>query len=168
MKQLLLILILSTFSFGFTTNENHDYFVSVAEVDYFPTKKEIQVALKIYTDDLETAIQKNGKRLYLDTSKEIKDADVYIQKYLNKNFQLQANDKMQTLEYIGKEYVDDATWIYFKYSNLPKKPKTINIKNNVIVEVHAKQTNMTHFRKNRELVSTSILGKDRPTMIIKL
>jgi hypothetical protein len=168
MKQLFFILILSIFTFGFTTNENHDFFVSVAEVDYFPVKKEIQVAINIFTDDLELAIQKDGKRLYLDTSTELKDADTYIQKYLNKNFQLKANDKIQILEYIGKEYVNDATWIYFKYVNLPKKTKSITIKNSVIVAVHPKQTNMTHFRKNRTLVASSNLGKDRLTMDIKL
>lgn len=168
MKQLFFILILSTVTFGFTTNENHDYFVSIAEVDYFPAKKELQVAIRIFTDDLELAIQKDGKRLYLDTSKEIKDADVYIQKYMNKNFQLKANDKIQTLEYVGKEYNDDATWIYFKYIELPKKTKSIIIKNSVIIAVHPKQTNMTHFRKNRKLVSSSNLGKDKTTMTINL
>jgi hypothetical protein len=167
MKQLSLILIVSTFAFGFTTTKNHDFFVSVAEVDYFPVKKEIQVALKIFTDDLETAIQKDGKRLYLDTSTEIKNADDYIKKYLDKNFQLKTDNNLQTLDYIGKEYNDDATWLYFKYSNLPKKPKVITLKNTVIIAVHSKQTNMTHFRKNRTLVSSSNLGKDRSIMIIK-
>jgi hypothetical protein len=168
MNQLLFILILSTFTFGFITNENHDFFVSVAEVDYFPAKKEIQVALKTFTDDLELAIQKDGKRLYLDTSKEIKNADTYIQKYLTLNFQLRINDKAQILTYIGKEYVDGATWIYFKYTNLPKKPKSITIKNSVIIAIHPKQTNMTHFKKNRTLVSSSNLGKTTSTMTINL
>lgn len=168
MKQLFLIILLSIFTFGFTASE-HPIYVSVAEVDYFPKKKEIQVALKIFTDDLEAAIRKEGKRLNLDTSKEIENADVYIRKYLDNYFYIKVNDKQDlTMAYKGKEYVDDVTWMYFNYTNVPKKIKTLSIKNNVIIKVHPSQLNMTHFRKDRIDVKSKNLTKKRSTMIINL
>lgn len=168
MKQLFLILFLSVFTFGFTNNE-HPIYIGVTEIDYFPKKKEVQVSLRIFTDDLEKAIREDGKRLNLDTSTEIKDADIFIQKYLKKHFYIKINDKINpTLTYIGKEYEDNATWMYFNYTGLPKKVKSVSIKNTAIMEIYPKQKFMTNFRKDRKIVQSKNLTKKRSTMIVNL
>ena len=168
MKNLSILLLLSIFSFGFTTSEVHKFYTSLTEIDYLTDKREIQVALKIFTDDLEDAIKKDdGKQLYLDTSKEIENTDAYLKKYLLNNFTIKIKEKQQTMQYAGKEYIDDATWVYFKYSDLPKRIKSISITNNVIISLHRKQKNLINFKKDRKLFKSSILKKGSSTMIIK-
>lgn len=163
MKQLFLIIILSVFAFGFSTTENHPIYLSIAEVDYFTEKREIQVALKIFTDDLEAAIRKEGKKMYLDTPKEIKDADVYIEKYLKKTFNIKVNGKESLpINYVGKEHLDDATWMYFSYKT-PKRVKTITIKNSVITELYDSQKNLTHLKKDRITIDSKHFTKKRST-----
>lgn len=169
MKHLLLILIVAISTISFTKTDNHAIYVSIAEVDYFSKQREIQVALKIFTDDLEMGIRKESKHVNLDTPKEIKDSDFYIKKYLKSRFTIKTNDKqVLKISYAGKEYIDDATWIYFSYKETPKKIKKITIKNSVITELHRQQKNLTHFKKNRILIKSKHLTKKRSTVTINL
>lgn len=163
MKQLFLIITVSIIALGFTNSNIHPIYLSVAEVDYFTEKREIQVALKIFTDDLEAAIRKEGKKVNLDTPKEIENADVYIEQYLKKKFNIKVNNKENLpVNYVGKEYLDDATWIYFSYKT-PKRVKTITIKNSVITELYDSQKNLTHLKKDRTLINSKHFTKKRST-----
>lgn len=167
MKQLFLIIMLSASAFGFSTNE-HPIYVSIAEVDYFTEKREIQVALKIFTDDLEKAIRKEGKKVNLDTPKEIKTADIYIKNYLKDKFNIKVNEKENlSINYVGKEYIDDATWMYFSYKT-PKRVKTITIKNSVITELYPSQKNLTHLKKDRIIIDSKHFTKKRSTATFTL
>lgn len=167
MKQQLLILLLSVFTFGFTETNVHPIHISLAEVDYRTDKKEIQVALKIFTDDLEDAIKADGKRLYLDSSKEIKNADTYVKQYLERNFKVTVDKKQPVLKYLGKEYIDDGTWVYFYYTGVSKRAKSISIKNTVITSLHSGQKNIMNVKKDKKLVKSKTLKKGNATMIIK-
>lgn len=167
MKQLFLIIMLSASAFGFSTNE-HPIYVSIAEVDYFTEKREIQVALKIFTDDLEKAIRKEGKKVNLDTPKEIKTADIYIKNYLKDKFKIKVNEKENLpINYVGKEYIDDATWMYFSYKT-PKRVKTITIKNSVITELYPSQKNLTHLKKDRIIIDSKHFTKKCSTATFTL
>jgi len=168
MKQLFLVLILSISGFGFLNIDVHPIHISIAEVDYFTDKKEIQVALKVFTDDLESAIRIDGKKLDLDSPKEVDDAGDYIKKYLAKNFKIITDKKQPVLNYTGKEYIDDAVWIYFYYTDISKRTKSIIIQNTVVMSLHSNQNNLTHFRKNRKLLKSKNLKKNSSTMIINL
>ena len=160
MKQILLLSISLLVFLNFSTmNDIHPIHISVAEVDYFSQKQEIQVALKIFTDDLESAIRKEARGIYLDTSKEIDNADDYIKKYVDKHFKVKTNNKENLqINYIGKEYVDDATWIYFSYGTT-KKVKSITIQNTVIINLHDSQRNLVHLKKDRKLIDTKHFTK---------
>lgn len=169
MKKLLLssILLSSLLSFS-TTNYTHPIHISIAEVDYFSQKQEIQVALKIFTDDLESAIRKEERSVYLDTSKEVGNADSYIENYVHKHFKIKINNKENLpISYVGKEYIDDATWIYFSYKTT-KKVKSITIKNAVIVDLHDSQRNIVHLKKDRKLIDTKHFTKKQTSFTFNI
>ncbi len=166
MKKLLILLLLSICTLGFTTSEVHRYYVGLAEIDYFSNKKEIQIALKVFTDDLEFAIKQEGKQLYLDTSKEIDNADDYIKKYIDGNFYIKIGGKLQPLQYIGKEYSDDTVWIYLNCKEVAKRTKSFSIKNALLTKYFSQQTNLTHFKLNRTLIKSDNLTKDNFIMMV--
>ena len=60
MKNIYIVIIIAFFCLAFKGGDLHSIHISISEVDYFSEKKEIQVALKIYTDDLEASIKKGG------------------------------------------------------------------------------------------------------------
>jgi hypothetical protein len=155
----LILLILAAFK------ADHPMYVSVSEVDYLTKKQEIQVALKIFTDDLERAVKVSGKPLYLDTSKEVADADEHLQTYLKQHFKVKVQKKMLPMHYAGKEYLDGATWLYFSFSKTPKT-KSIEIINDVVTEVYDEQKNLVHFRKDRTLLKSAYLSKSQTTMVV--
>ena len=169
MKQIFLstILLLGFSNFS-TINDAHPIHISVAEVDYFLQKQEIQVALKVFTDDLESAIRKEVRNIYLDTSKEIDNADDYIKNYVNKHFKVKTNNKENLqINYIGKEYIDDATWIYFSYETT-KKVKSITIQNTVIIDLHDSQRNLVHLKKDRKFIDTKHFTKKQTSFTFNL
>jgi len=164
MKKVFLVLLIGVLSFGFVNFELHPIHISIAEVDYFTKKNEIQVALNIFTDDLEKAIAENGVKLSLDSSKEIDNADEYIEIYLNKYFKIYYKsedvNKIGELVYLGKEHVEDATWMYFSYkvdSNIDE----VEILNNVIVDIYDDQRNIINFNVDREIYKTMYTEKGK-------
>jgi len=158
MKQIFLIVAIPLLSLGSTTIK-HPIYVSITEVDYVSKKQEIQVALKIFTDDLEAAIRKEGKEVNLDTPKEIKNSNSYIKNYIDKHFKVNINHREDLqINYAGKEYIDDATWVYYSYKT-SKKVKSITIQNTVIFDIHDSQKNLTHLRKDKKLVNSKYFTK---------
>lgn len=140
---------------GFVEYKVHPIHISIAEVDYFTDKKEIQVGLRIYTDDLEAAIRKSGVVLGLDSSKEKTDSDKYLKGFIEADFKITANigNGIGEMKYIGKEYEDAATWLYFTY-DVNSDIDNIKILNKVILNIYDDQKNIINFRKNRKLIKT--------------
>jgi hypothetical protein len=170
MKKIYLALTVAFFCLAFKGEDLHSIHISIAEVDYFTDKKEIQVALKVFTDDLEASIVDNKKlKLNLDSPKEVKNADGFIKEYLIANFKIDSNieNTNKGFKYLGKEYEDAATWMYFSYE-LDTNIKELKILNKVVLNIYDDQKNVINFRKDRELVKTTFTNKKSKSIKIDL
>lgn len=170
MKKIYLTLTIAFFCLAFKGEDLHSIHISIAEVDYFTDKKEIQVALKVFTDDLEASmVVDNKSKLNLDSPKEAKGADGFIEKYLKANFKIDSNveNKDNGFKYLGKEYEDAATWMYFSYE-LDTNIKEVKILNKVVLNIYADQKNVINFRKDRELIKTTFTNKKSKSIKIDL
>jgi hypothetical protein len=166
-KKAIFLLFASLFLSGSPTP--HPTHISIAEVDFFSNKKEIQVAAKVFTDDFDAAIQKiSEKSMYLDTKKENPQADEWIKTYLQANFKIKINQKtVLNLNYVGKEYIDDATWVYFSYPFAAKKIQSLEVTNTLVFDLFDDQKNVVNIRKDRKAVKTDFTTPNNKNIVWK-
>ncbi len=141
MKKFLLLIILS---FSLTASSVHDFFVSITQIDHNEEEQILQMTFKFFTDDLEKVLEEQGTgRLYLGTEKEVEQTDQYIEKYLQQKIELEVNDTLVILNYLGKEQEEDVTWCYAEVPKV-KRVHSLNVRNRLFLETFDSQTNIIH------------------------
>jgi hypothetical protein len=144
MKILIFLVSLITQSAFFATSEDHAFHLSKTDIVYQPKEKTVQLTMHIFIDDLELALEKQGKTsLLVGTEKEKAGVNELITKYLQENLTLTVNNKKMPLSFVGKEATADrqALWIYMEIKDV-KNIKTLSVENKVLHEVHSDQKNM--------------------------
>lgn len=128
----------------------HPIHMAITEIDYNSSERSLQIAHKIFVDDLEKHIESlekakgNEISLHLNSSKENAKADAYIQAYLDQFFSLHVNDKGIKPVYLGKEYEAEAVWIYEEVNEV-SNPKKISARDFILSTLYEDQSNFIHF-----------------------
>ncbi|WP_317170471.1 DUF6702 family protein [Flammeovirga aprica] len=135
----------------------HPIHLSVCEMNYNEETKGMEIAMKVFFDDLEDAIVlSGGPELHLFTEKEHPQSDEWILKYLQENLQLKINEKAVKLTWVGKETDEkrdiQSLWVYLEVQNI-RKVKDLQVKNTILYDVHQDQRNMLHLKCNGKKVS---------------
>jgi hypothetical protein len=123
----------------------HPIHLSVSEINYNEKDKALQITSRIFLDDLELSIRNQLKQPDLDllepgpglTSEKL------ISDYVIKRFSVKLDGKVQKLNFLGFEREDPAVICYIEIENV-KKFKTIEVKNEIIMETHDDQSNLIH------------------------
>jgi SpoU rRNA methylase family enzyme len=124
----------------------HPYYVSVSELEYKPAQKEIQIAFKVFTDDLEDALKAETKqKILLTEDKEEAAKQILINNYLQQHFKLMIDGKKVTYEFIGFENEQEATWNYLLVKNVSGF-KSVTVFNDVFYDLRSGQINILHFK----------------------
>lgn len=137
----LLIIVLSSFAW-------HKFYVSVTQIDYVPSKKRIEITHRIFIDDLEKALEKKyNKKMYLTSTKELPEAEMYIKNYLKDNIKISINKKPQEIRYLTREMEGDVLIFYTKIA-ISKKINNFDIFNSLLIDVYKEQQNIVHLNIN--------------------
>ncbi|MBN8576093.1 MAG: hypothetical protein J0L66_04090 [Cytophagales bacterium] len=122
----------------------HPVHLSVTEITYSEKDKALQITARIFLDDLEESIrnQRNEPALDLLNPKGITSQQL-IKEYLQKTISVKLDGKMQRLNFLGFEEEDPAVVCYLEIENV-KKFKTIEVRNEVIMDLHHDQSNIVH------------------------
>lgn len=137
----------------------HKFYVSITKIEYVKEKNSLQIITKIFTDDIEDALQQRyDASISLDTKKETKAADEHLKNYILQKINIKVNGKAAKLEYIGKEYDTDMVVAYIEIKDV-NDLKTIEIENKILMEIFPEQQNIIHLKtpKNRRSL---ILDRD--------
>jgi hypothetical protein len=123
----------------------HPIHLSVSEINYSEKDKALQITSRIFLDDLELSIQNqlNEKDLDLLNPGQGRTTEQLINDYVAKRLTIKLDGKIQKLNFLGFEREDPAVICYIEIANV-KKFKTIEIKNEVIMETHHDQSNLVH------------------------
>jgi hypothetical protein len=123
----------------------HPIHLSVSEINYSEKDKALQITSRIFLDDLELSIQKQLNKPSLDLLEPGKDftTEKLISDYVLQHLSVKLDGKIQKLNFLGFEREDPAIICYIEIENI-KKFKTIEIKNDVIMETHNDQSNLVH------------------------
>ena len=154
-KYTFLLLIIPLLSFTL-----HKYYLSLTKIDYVKESKSIQITMRIFIDDLESTLNKiNNKSFELDTKTELEDANIYIEKYLLKQFEVNINGSLKNYKYLGKKYENDVVFLFAEIENI-SVIKSIEIKNRILIDDFPEQQNIIKLNINNNKKSFILTSKD--------
>jgi hypothetical protein len=152
-KLFLVFLIIPLLSFS-----AHKYYLSLTQIEFKKESKSIQIIINVFMDDIETALnKKNNIDLQLTTKKELKNNDLYFEKYLRSKLQFKIDTIAKDFKYIGKEYDGDLVYFYLEIENI-FKVSTIEINNKILLQ---------HFPKQQNLIKTKVGKKNKSVLLSK-
>lgn len=140
----------------------HPLHVSVTEIEFDEKDKALEIMMRVFIDDLETALRSktgNPELEILDLKGGV-TADQLIRDYLATHFSIALDGKPQKINYLGHESEGDAFIFYIEVSNV-RKWKTIKVLHDAMTEVFDDQSNLINVTV-RGNVKSLRLTKDTP------
>ena len=138
----------------------HPFYISLTEIRYNPTNERLEIAQKIFWDDLEVALTDLNHTKIDFLNPEDKNAlEVIAESYLLEQNQITVNGKKVKFTYLGYEIEEEAAWFYLE-SEKVELPKQVEVYNNVLIQHFDGQQNIINFYMDKKPKSL-ILYKDR-------
>jgi hypothetical protein len=123
----------------------HPYFISLTEMKYNPNAKKIELAQKIFWDDLETELSAvYGQKVDFLKPSDTAKLDQMIKEYLLSKQSYIINGQKVKLNYLGYEIEEDAAWFYLE-SDKVNQPKTVDVAMNLLISQFPGQQNILNF-----------------------
>lgn len=148
MFKIITTILLLFFNVSFTLNNTHEFHLSNSELKYKSSSDEIQLSLKIFIDDLETALAARGvEGLYIGTEKESDESINYVGEYLSDVFRISTSSEDLKAEIIGTELSEDlaALWCYVRFP-MENDCSKIMVTNTILTELFDDQKNIVSFK----------------------
>ena len=139
----------------------HPFFITLTEVRFNPSSKKMELAQKIFWDDLEVALSKEaGGSVDFLKPKDKAKLESQVKAYLLKHTQVWVNGKMVPLSYVGYEVEEDAAWFYLE-SGITVVPTTVEVQNTLLLREFAGQQNIVHVYLNSKSPKSLLLGEGK-------
>ncbi|MBK8442591.1 MAG: hypothetical protein IPL35_03865 [Sphingobacteriales bacterium] len=144
----------------------HDYHVSITQIYYDSTTQALQVSIQLFGDDVEKAIEKNAA-ISWKPLQDFHSADSLLRAYIEQNFKLLPDSQQQAavLQYLGFEIDHDEVWCYAEIPSLPQAPKHLYIKNTLLTEIFAQQSNIIQANIGGHEKSVSLHRQQREAVL---
>lgn len=138
----------------------HPFYISLTEMRYNPSTRKIEIAQKIFWDDLEVALSKEFKeKVDFLKPKDKTKLESQLRTYLLKHNQVSVNGKMLSLTYLGFEVDEEAAWFYLESSETTL-PQSVEVKNSILLEDFDGQQNIVHVYSQSKSPRSLLLDKD--------
>jgi len=166
MFKIIISLLIFVFSSSVSLDEAHDFHLSNSELKYKASKDQIQLSIKIFIDDLESALARRGiEGLHIGTEKESDDSVIHVGAYLKDAFQIKAGSEALMPEILGTELSEDlaALWCYVRFP-IENGCSEIKVTNTVFTEMFDDQKNIVSFKTEsggKEYFTFDIADKEK-------
>jgi len=152
---LLLFLIL-----GVNSVKAHPFYVSICQVDFNDETNSLEIALKIFTDDLILGLENDGKTvLFIGEKIENPNLNKYIFEYLKSQMKFTINNKKVDFNFIGKEVENAVVWTYLEIENIDQL-KAFGVESKLLTEVRESQSNIVQV-SNNGTIKNILLNKNK-------
>ena len=123
----------------------HTIHISVSEINYSEKDKALQITSRIFIDDLRLSIRAQRKDPELDLIEPQNGltTEKMVSEYVLKHVAVKLDGKLQKMNFLGMEREDPALICYIEIENV-KKFKTIEVRNDIIMEIHDDQSSIVH------------------------
>ena len=138
----------------------HPFFISLTEIRYNDSSQKLEIAQKIFWDDLEVSLAK-----YHNTSIDVlnpsdkKLFEEQVKAYLLEQNKIWVDGKAVNLNLIGYEVEEEAIWFYIE-STKTTFDKSIKVQNSVLLAEHDSQQNIVHVYVKGNSPKSLLLRKD--------
>jgi len=134
----------------------HPFFVSMTDINYNNKEKELEISVRIFTDDLENTIHKyHSEKIDILHPPDIKQMNGFVNDYIEKHLQLQVNGSPVKMSFLGYEEQSESIWSYFEVKNI-SNVQSLNITYSLLHDYNANQVNMIHVKANDKEYSTKL------------
>ncbi|CAH0999137.1 hypothetical protein LEM8419_00433 [Neolewinella maritima] len=139
----------------------HDYHVSKTNVRYVAERRQVQVEMHVFVDDLELAMQDAGApALELGSEEEHPESERFLTAYLDKHFGIDWNGRPLPVQLVGWELEDDlhGLWIYLAADEVAPAD-AVRIQNSVLTEYYADQKNIVKVYADEARLGTLLMSR---------
>jgi actin-like ATPase involved in cell morphogenesis len=144
----------------------HEYHVSIINIEYNSDSSSLEIAIKVFTEDIETALDKEfDTSSYFGSEKQIEIADSLVGAFLRNHLKLTIDSTDLNLHYLGNEVEEDATWSYLEVSGISDL-KNIDIQCDLLVDVLHHQSNLINVSSGEKKKSVYLSKKRRQATIV--
>ena len=144
---------------------DHTYYFSLTQVVQNDANNSLEITMRLFTDDIEKALQDNGELLRMGDPRQRADLDLLFEDYLRDKFEIKTNEQALLYSYIGLEVENDITYAYLEASNF-NSFSVIEFRNEFLMELYPEQLNRLSVQING-WNKTIELTKDHSTELIK-
>jgi len=138
----------------------HPFYVSVVELHYKQKEQTLQVSVKLFSNDLEDALQRTSKKnIDLLHPKDQTEIDSILLHYISKRLAIQVNSKTQVLNFIGFEKEEEAVWTYLEIKKCAL-PKKLNVNTTLLYDYLPQQINIVHADINGTKKSSKVTNPE--------
>jgi hypothetical protein len=134
----------------------HTYHSSILELRINPQQQQVELALKVFTDDLENALSKGRpQHLSLQDPRALPLADAYLRDHLALALPYTSSRQPRlplTLKFVGMQPEKDAYWLYAK-ATLPRAATAVWLQNTVMLDLFSDQMNIVNAESRDKKVS---------------
>lgn len=139
---------------------SHPFFLSLTEIRYNETSQKLEIAQKIFWDDLEVSLEE-----FHDTNIDVlnpSDTDVFkkqVNAYLIDHNKIWVDGKAVSLNILGYEVEEEAIWFYIESSKTSFE-HSIKVQNSVLLNEHESQQNIVHVYVKGNSPKSMLLRRD--------
>jgi len=150
----LLLALLLALACGAAPAEAHKFHASLAEVEYDAAAGTVEVALRLFPDDLEAALgRRAGRRVRLDSTPGVERLTLdYVRETL---VVTGADGKALPLAWVGMEADVDSVWVYV-LAEAPAGLAGSRIRDGIFLELYGDQVNTVNVKE----------GERRTTLVL--
>lgn len=143
----------------YTTIQDHDYYVSIMDVEYNESSNSMEITVKVFTDDLEKTLKEYREDFTnIEEMDKETDLDETLYKYCKEHIVFTVNKKEEGYTFIGKEIEIEQSFIYLEIPKV-KKLKQIEIQTNFLTNYNDEQKNIVHFKKGSKTKSVYLSNR---------
>ncbi len=144
----------------------HPFHSSVTEMRFDPKQRGFEISVRIFTDDLETALARlnNGRPVHLNQLPAA-EADRILERYIRAHVSVATGPQSRkNYQYIGHETEADAQWIYLELP-FAEPFRNVVMQQNVLMEAFNDQVNLVNLHYGDQL-KTIVYRADSPVQSI--
>ncbi|MEZ0538192.1 DUF6702 family protein [Fibrella arboris] len=146
----------------------HDFHTSLTQMQFDAKSQMVEVSVRMFTDDLETALTKENGGKLVNLSGPAK-ADQLLERYVRKHFVVaDAQRKPRSYTYVGYEQEADAHWVYLEMpASGADTFKNIVIKQDILMDLFSDQVNLINIQYNQQK-KTVVFRNNQPVQAVSL
>lgn len=146
MRSLLLLLLLACST---SLRSSHDYYLSVARLEYDAEAGDFELSVWFFADDIGRALsERSGKEIDWKPERK-KEADRLLAEYLSENlYLLQADQRRPEMEWVGSKEEGELIYVYLRWPEV--SPDGMAVQFVTLCELFEAQRNLMHYKHGRQ------------------